>query len=107
MSIHKTVLLNEIIEGLNLKIDSVVLDCTFGGGGHSMEVLRRFPKAKIIALDQDKSVWRKNDERISFYNKNFRTTILLNVLCICPLYLLIHLEEPDFQHKLLQLVQEL
>ena len=72
MSIHKTVLLNEIIEGLNLKIDSVVLDCTFGGGGHSMEVLRRFPKAKIIALDQDKSVWRKNDERISFYNKNFR-----------------------------------
>jgi 16S rRNA (cytosine1402-N4)-methyltransferase len=77
-SVHKTVLLNETIEGLNLpaspagrKIDSVVLDCTFGGGGHSMEVLRRFPKAKIIALDQDKSVWKKNDARISFYNENF------------------------------------
>ncbi len=70
-SVHQTVLLNETIEGLNLESDSVVLDCTFGGGGHSMEVLRRFPKAKIIALDQDKGAWRKNDERISFHNENF------------------------------------
>lgn len=70
-SVHKTVLLNETIEGLNLKTDSVVLDCTFGGGGHSREILRRFPKAKIIALDQDKGVWKKNDPRISFHNENF------------------------------------
>ena len=70
-SVHKTVLLNETIEGLNLKSNSVVLDCTFGGGGHSLEILRRFPKAKIIALDQDKSVWKKNDARIFFYNENF------------------------------------
>jgi 16S rRNA (cytosine1402-N4)-methyltransferase len=78
-SIHKTVLLNETIEGLNLpaspslggQTDSVVLDCTFGGGGHSLEILRRFPKAKIIALDQDKGVWRNNDKRISFHNENF------------------------------------
>jgi len=85
ISIHKTVLLNETIEGLNLpaspagrKIDSVVLDCTFGGGGHSMEILRRFPKVKIIALDQDKGAWRNNDKRISFHNENF--SILGNVL---------------------------
>ena len=78
-SIHKTVLLNETIEGLNLpaspslggQTDSVVLDCTFGGGGHSLEILKRFPKVKIIALDQDKSVWRNNDKRISFHNENF------------------------------------
>ncbi|MDD5721278.1 MAG: 16S rRNA (cytosine(1402)-N(4))-methyltransferase RsmH [Candidatus Pacebacteria bacterium] len=70
-SIHQTVLLNETIEGLNLKIDSVVLDCTFGGGGHSLEILKRFPKVKIIALDQDKGVWRNNDKRISFHNENF------------------------------------
>jgi 16S rRNA (cytosine1402-N4)-methyltransferase len=70
-SIHKTVLLNETIDGLNLKVDSVVLDCTFGGGGHSLEILKRFLKAKIIALDQDKSVWKKNDARISFHNENF------------------------------------
>jgi len=71
MSVHKTVLLNETIDGLNLTDKSLVLDCTFGGGGHSREILKRFPKAKIIALDQDKSVWDGNDERISFHNENF------------------------------------
>ena len=71
-SVHKTVLLNETIDGLNLKIESIVLDATFGGGGHSLEILKRFPKAKVIALDQDKSVWQENEKRISFHNKNFR-----------------------------------
>lgn len=71
MSIHRTVLLNETIDGLNLKSESTVLDATFGGGGHSAEILKRFPKAKIIALDQDKNVWEKNDDRISFHNENF------------------------------------
>ncbi|MFA6257866.1 MAG: 16S rRNA (cytosine(1402)-N(4))-methyltransferase RsmH [Candidatus Paceibacterota bacterium] len=78
-SIHKTVLLNETIDGLNLRSDSVVLDCTFGGGGHSMEVLKRFPKAKIIALDQDAATFEKAkgkfkglENRITFVNGNFR-----------------------------------
>ncbi|MFA6300952.1 MAG: 16S rRNA (cytosine(1402)-N(4))-methyltransferase RsmH [Candidatus Paceibacterota bacterium] len=76
MSIHKTVLLNETIEGLLApqkagKEKLVVLDCTFGGGGHSIEILKRFPKVKIIALDQDKNVWKQNDIRISFFNENF------------------------------------
>ncbi|MFA6273824.1 MAG: 16S rRNA (cytosine(1402)-N(4))-methyltransferase RsmH [Candidatus Paceibacterota bacterium] len=71
-SVHKTVLLQEAIDGLNLKINSVVLDGTFGGGGHSMEILKRFPRAKIIALDQDKTVWKEKDDRISFHNINFR-----------------------------------
>ncbi len=71
-SIHKTVLLNETIDGLNLKPDSVILDATFGGGGHSRGILGKFPKAKIIALDQDKSVWDGNDKQISFHNENFR-----------------------------------
>ncbi|MFZ3011847.1 MAG: 16S rRNA (cytosine(1402)-N(4))-methyltransferase RsmH [Minisyncoccia bacterium] len=71
-SVHKTVLLKETIDGLNLSEKSVVVDCTFGGGGHSLEVLKRFPKAKVIALDQDKSVWQGNEKRISFHNKNFR-----------------------------------
>jgi|SRR3989344_354499 len=68
---HKTVLLNETIDGLDLKEDSVVLDATFGGGGHSAEILKRFPEVKIIALDQDASVW-KSQPGISFHNKNFR-----------------------------------
>ncbi len=71
MSVHKTVLLKETIEGLNIKPNSVVLDCTYGGGGHSKEILKKFPEAKIIALDQDKNVWKQNNARISFHNENF------------------------------------
>lgn len=70
-SVHKTVLLNETINGLNVKPNATVLDCTFGGGGHSARILEQFPKAKIIALDQDKNAWRQNDTRISFHNENF------------------------------------
>ncbi len=68
---HKTVLLNEVIEGLNLSNKSIVVDATFGGGGHSLGILKRFPKVKIIALDQDASV-RKSQPGISFHNENFR-----------------------------------
>ncbi len=77
-SIHKTVLLNETIEGLNLKDGAVVLDATFGGGGHSFEICKRYPNVKIIALDQDKNAWEtaknkfKNQNDISFINVNFR-----------------------------------
>lgn len=78
-SIHRTVLLNEAIEGLNLDSKSTVLDCTFGGGGHSLEICKRFPNIKIIALDQDKSVFEKAEGEfknlkcdISFVNDNFR-----------------------------------
>ncbi len=78
-SVHKTVLLNETIEGLNLKDGDAVLDATFGGGGHSREILKRFPNTKIVAFDQDKSAWEKAKEKFkgleknfSFVNENFR-----------------------------------
>ncbi|MCX6751484.1 MAG: 16S rRNA (cytosine(1402)-N(4))-methyltransferase RsmH [Candidatus Nomurabacteria bacterium] len=83
-SIHKTVLLNETIEGLGLSrsqalgnskslASEIVLDATFGGGGHSKEILKRYPDVKIIALDQDESVSKNlKDPRIFFYNLNFR-----------------------------------
>ncbi len=78
-SVHKSVLLNEAIEGLNLKGKSLVIDGTFGGGGHSLEICRRFPKITIIAIDQDKSVFGKAENKfknlkcqISFENINFR-----------------------------------
>ncbi len=80
MSVHRTVLLNETIDGLNLNDKSMVLDCTFGGGGHSLEICQRYPDMKIIALDQDQDVFtNKAKERfkdlgcdISFVNANFR-----------------------------------
>lgn len=82
-SIHKTVLLNETIEGLNLQnnssVKSLVLDCTFGGGGHSLEILSRYPNIRVVAIDQDNAVWEKAKEkfqgvgdRITFINGNFK-----------------------------------
>jgi len=74
---HKPVLLNETIEGLDLHDGGVVLDGTLGGGGHALEICRRFPGAKIIALDQDAGAIRQarekfKDCRINFHNENFR-----------------------------------
>jgi len=78
-SVHRTVLLNETIEGLNLSDKSIMLDATFGGGGHSKEILEKYPNVKIIAFDQDKSAWEKArgkfkglEKRIFFVNANFR-----------------------------------
>ncbi len=77
-SVHKTVLLNETIDGLNLNSGSLVVDCTFGGGGHSAEICKRYKGVKIIALDQDKSAFKKAKAKfekldcdISFINTNF------------------------------------
>lgn len=80
-TVHKSVLLKETIDGLNIdsKVVSVVVDGTFGGGGHSIEILKNFPNVKIIAIDQDKSAWDKAqskfkgfEKRITFVNGNFR-----------------------------------
>ncbi|KKS23320.1 MAG: Ribosomal RNA small subunit methyltransferase H [Candidatus Nomurabacteria bacterium GW2011_GWC2_41_8] len=79
---HKTVLLNETIDGLLAPQKAgnenlVIVDATFGGGGHSLEICKRCPSVKIIALDQDKSVFEKAKDKfkgcdIVFINKNFR-----------------------------------
>ncbi|MBP6884139.1 MAG: 16S rRNA (cytosine(1402)-N(4))-methyltransferase RsmH [Candidatus Pacebacteria bacterium] len=77
-SIHKTVLLHETIDGLRLRDGAIVVDGTFGGGGHSELVLSKFPKAKVIAFDQDESAWEKakakfaTDTNVTFVNQNFR-----------------------------------
>lgn len=85
-SVHTSVLLKETIDGLNLKDGFVVLDGTFGGGGHSLEVLKRFPNTKVIAIDQDKSAWEKSkhkfeglEGRITFINQNFRDINALDI----------------------------
>lgn len=79
MSIHRSVLLNEAIEGLNLDNKKVVVDATFGGGGHSLEICRRYGGIKIIAIDEDKSAlarvknnFQNENCQISFSNTNFR-----------------------------------
>ena len=78
-SVHKSVLLNETIEGLNLPQKGIVIDSTFGGGGHTAEICKRYPGIQIIALDQDQSAFKKAESKfknlkcnISFQNINFR-----------------------------------
>ena len=51
---HTSVLLNESIEYLNLKEDSIIVDCTLGYGGHSYNILKKIPKGFLYAYDQDK-----------------------------------------------------
>jgi len=51
--LHIPVMLHEVIQQLQLKTDSIVLDMTFGAGGHSKAILERYPFTHIIALDRD------------------------------------------------------
>ena len=51
---HVSVLLNECIEGLDIKKDGIYVDCTLGGAGHSIEILKRFSQeGRLIGIDQD------------------------------------------------------
>ena len=72
---HVPVLLQEVIEGLNIRPQGVYVDCTFGGGGHSKEILARLDEqGKLIVFDQDADA-RKNvpeDDRVIFVPHNFR-----------------------------------
>lgn len=77
---HKPVLLQESVDALDLKPDSVFLDGTLGAGGHSMEVLRRFPSIRVIGLDQDpQAIERVKDMPIEAHLLNFRHIDELNV----------------------------
>lgn len=65
MTIHKTVLLEETIESLNLKEGMTVVDATLGGGGHSLEVLRKIGKSgNLIAFDRDQDAIARFENRI-------------------------------------------
>ena len=72
---HIPALLNETIELLNIKPDGVYVDVTFGGGGHSREILKHLGKnGKLIAFDQDEDALnnRIDDPRFIFVRSNFR-----------------------------------
>jgi 16S rRNA (cytosine1402-N4)-methyltransferase len=71
---HIPVLLHECIEGLSLKADGVYVDLTFGGGGHTKEILKQLKGGKMIVFDQDEDAYanRPDDERLIFVRHNFR-----------------------------------
>ncbi|MEP6711448.1 MAG: 16S rRNA (cytosine(1402)-N(4))-methyltransferase RsmH [Ferruginibacter sp.] len=72
---HTPVLLNEAIKALAIKPDGVYVDCTFGGGGHSLAILKQLSnKGKLIVFDQDEDAKNNvpQDSRITFVPQNFR-----------------------------------
>jgi 16S rRNA (cytosine1402-N4)-methyltransferase len=74
MVYHIPALLNESIDGLNIRPDGIYVDVTFGGGGHSMEILKRLNKGRLIAFDQDEDAKENapDDSRFLFLDQNFR-----------------------------------
>ena len=68
---HISVLLNESIDNLSLKEDSVIVDCTLGYGGHSSEILKRINKGFLFAFDQDMDAIKYSNERLSSISNNF------------------------------------
>lgn len=75
MEYHNPVLLKESVDGLNIKPDGIYVDVTFGGGGHSKEILSRLgPDGKLFAFDQDEDALANAlpDERFVLINENFR-----------------------------------
>ena len=54
-TVHKSVLLKESVEGLDIKKGYVLVDGTFGGGGHSLYMLSNYPESKVVAIDRDKN----------------------------------------------------
>ena len=68
---HVSVLLNESIEYLNLKEDSVIVDCTLGYGGHSSNVLKEIKKGFLFAFDQDEEAIKFSNKRLSEIASNY------------------------------------
>jgi 16S rRNA (cytosine1402-N4)-methyltransferase len=75
MGYHKPVLLDESIDGLYIKPKGIYIDLTFGGGGHSLEVLNKLGKnGRLVVFDQDQDAAANvpDDKRITFVGANFR-----------------------------------
>lgn len=66
---HKSVLLNECIEGLNIKKEGIYVDGTLGGGGHSYEILRKLsPNGRLIGIDRDKDALNAASKKLNEFN---------------------------------------
>lgn len=75
MEYHNPVLLHETVNGLNIDPNGIYVDVTFGGGGHSKEILSRLgPNGKLFGFDQDEDAWANAlpDERFTLIQENFR-----------------------------------
>ena len=71
---HYSVLKNEAIEALNIKENGIYVDCTAGGGGHSLEILKRLsPEGRLFCIDRDDAALKACAERLKDYEGRFCT----------------------------------
>lgn len=75
---HYSVLLKEAVDGLNIKEDGIYVDCTLGGAGHSLEILKKLTTGKLYAFDQDiiaienaKIKLKEYEDKVIFIKSNF------------------------------------
>lgn len=68
---HISVLLQETIDGLNIKEDGIYVDCTLGGGGHSQEILKRLTTGHLYCFDQDQTAIAAAQERLAQISDHF------------------------------------
>ena len=72
---HEPVLLGEAVGGLNIKVNGIYVDVTFGGGGHSREILHQLRDGQLIVFDQDQEAIKNkisDDNKVIMINKNFQ-----------------------------------
>ena len=74
---HNPVMLQECIQGLNINPDGIYIDVTYGGGGHSKEILKHLKTGKLIAFDQDADAVQNAvaDKRLTFVRENFSNVL--------------------------------
>ena len=75
---HISVLLNESIEGLNIKEDGIYVDCTLGFAGHSSEILKRIKKGWLFAIDKDSDAINYSEDKLSKIGNNFTIINTIN-----------------------------
>lgn len=68
---HKSVLLDECLENLNIKEDGIYVDATLGYAGHASEILKRIPKGHLYGFDQDDYAIEKSNEKLKTISKNY------------------------------------
>ena len=71
MSKHIPVLLNETIEGLNIKPEGIYVDLTLGRGGHSKEVLKRLTTGRLISFDKDETALEESKQNLAGFSEKF------------------------------------
>ena len=64
---HTPIMLKEVIEGLDIKKDGIYVDCTIGGAGHSLEIVKRLKNGKLYGFDRDSEAIETSRERLKDY----------------------------------------